>query len=88
MIFSGVPPCSQSLSVRLGKPLEPRASEAWHCAQLFMYSRSPIACAWGSRDSAANGIAAKAAYTGAVAVSMAWTSAVYCPSWVQPRLPA
>ena len=32
-IASGVPPCSQSLSVRFGNPLLPRASEPWHCAQ-------------------------------------------------------
>ena len=35
MIVSGAPPHSQSLSVRFGKPLLPRASEPWHCAQLL-----------------------------------------------------
>ena len=33
VIASGLPPYNQSLSVRLGKPRPPRASEAWHWAQ-------------------------------------------------------
>jgi len=33
LMVSGSPPCSQSLSARFGKPLLPRASEPWHCAQ-------------------------------------------------------
>jgi hypothetical protein len=32
---------------QVGKPLLPRASEPWHCAQLFMNRRSPMAMAWG-----------------------------------------
>jgi len=32
-ICSGAPPNSQSLSVRLGKPRAPLASEPWHCEQ-------------------------------------------------------
>jgi hypothetical protein len=47
-IFSGEPPCSQSVSARFGKPLLPRASEPWHWAQLFMNRRSPMAMACGS----------------------------------------
>ena len=57
-ILSGVPPCSQSASVRLGKPLLPRASEPWHCAQLFMNRRSPMARACGSRATSSRGMGA------------------------------
>ncbi len=60
-IFSGVPPCSQSLSVRFGKPLLPRASEPWQAAQLLMNRRSPIAIASWSLASASAGIDAKRA---------------------------
>jgi hypothetical protein len=42
LIASGVRPTIHSASVRFGKPREPRASVPWHCAQLFMNSRSPI----------------------------------------------
>ena len=45
------PPHNQSLSVRLGKPLLPRASEPWQAAQLLMNRRSPMPIAWPSRAS-------------------------------------
>jgi hypothetical protein len=57
-IASCVPPCSQSSSVRFGKPLLPRASEPWQAAQLLMNRRSPIAIAPLSRASSGKGVAA------------------------------
>src|SRR5438093_6069619 len=77
-IFCGVPPCSQSLSVRSGKPLLPRASEPWHIAQLLTNSRSPTPMACPSLASCSAGKAARRAYKGAVASAASRSSAACC----------
>ena len=87
LILSGVPPCSQSASVRLGKPLEPRASEPWHCEQLFMNRRSPMAWACGSLATNSGAMAVNLAYRGASAKLAFFTSASYWPTAVQPSWP-
>ncbi len=87
-IFSCEPPCNQSLSVRLGKPLLPRASEPWHWAQLFMNKRSPMAMAWGSLATSSGGMPANLAYKGSNSLLALATSASYWPVDVQANWPA
>ena len=69
------------------RQLLPRASEAWHCAQLFMNKRSPMAMACASLDTSSGGIAANLAYKGAVSALPLSTSDLCCPADVQPKLP-
>jgi hypothetical protein len=83
--FSGEPPYSQSLSARLGNPLEPRASEAWHWAQLFMNKRSPMAMACGSRDTSSDFMSANLAYRGATSELPLATSFSYVLDQPIPR---
>ena len=56
-MYSAPLPPSQSLSVRLGKPLLAWASNPWHWAQLLTNSRSPMPIACASRASSAAGMA-------------------------------
>src|ERR1019366_5004638 len=65
-ILSGVPPYSQSSSVRSGKPLLPRASEPWHAEQLLMNRRCPMAIACASWLKVCAGTFLYAAYTFAI----------------------
>jgi hypothetical protein len=58
LIVSASPPYSQSLSARFGKPVDPRASDAWHWLQWFRKSFCPTAFASGLTASVARSIAA------------------------------
>ena len=73
-------PPSQSLSARFGKVVAPRASEPWHCAQLFRYRRWPIPMAFSSAASCSAVMVAYLAYTGAMAARAFSCSASYWPT--------
>ncbi|CFM12646.1 Uncharacterised protein [Bordetella pertussis] len=74
-MISGVPPYSQSPSVRLGKLVLPLASEPWHCAQVLRNSRWPISRAGASATSCSGVMPPKRSYTG---LTRSASSACFC----------
>ena len=88
LMASGVPPQSQSLSVRFGKPRLPPPSDAWHWAQLLRNSFCPVFIAFSSFARAARSCFAQPSYSGPNAASAALFSSSSCFTCVQPSIPA
>ncbi|MNF95635.1 hypothetical protein D3C84_783980 [compost metagenome] len=84
LMVSGLPPQRQSLSVRLGKPNAPLASEPWHTEQLEANRRPPIFRACGSLATSSTGIAANLAKIGPNFVSALAISFSHSCTPVQP----
>ncbi|MNN80879.1 hypothetical protein D3C81_1976440 [compost metagenome] len=74
------------MSVRLGKPKAPLASEPWHTEQLEANSRAPIFRACGSLATSVMGMAANLAKIGpkrasALAISFSHSCTPVQPGW-------
>ena len=64
---------------QVGNAFGPAASEPWHCEQLFMNRRSPMAMACGLRATSSGFMAMNLAYSGFNSALPFSTSASYSP---------